>query len=121
MIVVMTSCAPVRALRNPTIPPQIAPPSIPAAKATRRCSPGGRSQVKPTYPQKTAPMISWPWAPMLNSPARKANVTPRPAQISGAERWSVEEMALREPTEPLSSAQYDELTASHDRVKKSHG
>lgn len=25
----------------------------------------------------------WPWAPMLNSPARKATATPRPARTSG--------------------------------------
>jgi hypothetical protein len=66
-------------------------------------------------------MISWPWAPMLNSPARKAIVTPRPAQISGAARSSVVLIASQEPTEPLSSAQYDEAMASADRVKKSHG
>ena len=28
-------------------------------------------------------MMIWPWAPMLNSPARKASATPRPALISG--------------------------------------
>ena len=66
-------------------------------------------------------MMSWPWAPMLNRPARKASVTPRPAQISGAERLSVEAIALPEPSEPLTSALYDDQMASADRVKKSHG
>src|SRR5690242_3825804 len=121
MIVVITSCAPVRALRNPTMPPQSAPPARPASRATSTWSPGGRSQVKPTYPAKIAPMISWPWAPMLNSPARKASVTPRPAQMSGAERLSVDEMALAEPIEPLMRAQYDEEIASQEYLKKSQG
>ena len=66
-------------------------------------------------------MISWPWAPMLNRPARNASVTPSPAQISGAERLSVEAIALLEPTAPLTSAEYDDQMASPRPVKKSHG
>ena len=48
MIVVITSWAPVRALRNPTSPPQNAPPSRPATSATSRWTNGGRFHVKPT-------------------------------------------------------------------------
>ena len=58
-------------------------------------------------------MTSWPWAPMLNRPARKASATPRPAQISGAARSRVVLMAASEPTEPVSRAQYDDA----DRVE----
>ena len=58
-------------------------------------------------------MMSWPWAPMLNRPARKASVTPRPAQISGAARWTrVVPIASRLPTEPVTSAEYDDQMAS---------
>ena len=28
-------------------------------------------------------MMTWPWAPMLNRPARNASATDRPAKISG--------------------------------------
>lgn len=90
-------------------------------RATIRCSTGGRSQANPTYPANSAPMISCPWAPMLNSPARKAKVMPRPAQISGAARSSVVLMACQEPTEPRSRAQYDDTMASKPRTKKSWG
>ena len=40
------------------------------------------------YAANIAPTMAWPWAPMLNSPARKARPTPNPAQISGA-AWAV--------------------------------
>ena len=121
MIVVITSCAPVCALSTPAIPPQIAPPIMPATNATSRCRPEGSDQPKPTYPAKRAPMMSWPWAPMLNRPARKARETPSPAQISGAARSTVMLRALVLPTEPLTRAAYDEEMASHDRPKKSWG
>src|SRR5436853_489123 len=42
MIVVMTSCAPVRALRMPGMKPQTAPPRQPADTAARRWSGQGR-------------------------------------------------------------------------------
>lgn len=47
-----------------------------------------------------APMISWPWAPMLNMPARKASATPRPAQISGVETVRVSSSGAK-PCEEL--------------------
>ena len=84
MMVTITSCAPAPAFSQPTRPPQTAPPTSPATTARSRWIPGGRWKPKPTYAANIDPMIAWPWAPMLNSPARKARATPSPAQISGA-------------------------------------
>ncbi len=89
MIVTMTSLAPVRALRKPAMPPHTAPPTNAPITASSRCSPGGRSIPKPTKPPTTAPRMIWPWAPMLNRPARKPMPSPRPAKISGAENVRV--------------------------------
>ena len=88
MIVTITSCAPVLAFSQPTMPPQIPPPIIPPSTATSRWITGGRWRANPTYAARIAPMMAWPWAPMLNRPARKASPTPSPAQISGA-AWAV--------------------------------
>ncbi len=89
MIVTITSCAPVRALRRPTIPPQTAPPTMPAATASTRWITGGRSKPKPTQPAHAAAMSIWPRAPMLNRPTRNARATPRPAAMSGVAKVSV--------------------------------
>ncbi len=49
MIVVMTSCAPKRALSNPGMPPQTAPVSMAARKHRGMSSTAGRfAQVMPT-------------------------------------------------------------------------
>ena len=37
---------------------------------------------EPTQTETIAPMIHWPWPPMLNSPQRKANATASPVSIS---------------------------------------
>src|SRR5918995_6742165 len=83
MIVVITSWAPVRALRKPAMPPQTAPPTKPAITATTTCSTRGRSQVNPTQPAHMAPTTSWPAPPMLNRPARNAR-GPGLAPVVGA-------------------------------------
>ena len=48
MMVVMTSLAPVVALRTPAIPAHRAPPAAAAAMAAAMCAPAGRLQAKPT-------------------------------------------------------------------------
>ena len=48
MIVLITSWAPVRALRNPAMPPQNAPPTSPARMARGRWIAAGRSNGNPT-------------------------------------------------------------------------
>ena len=104
MIVVITSCAPVRALRIPAIEPHAAPPANPAATASGRWIAAGRSQVKPTQPAHVAPITSWPAAPMLNSPARKATATDRPVSASGVASTSVRPRAREEPSDDSNSA-----------------
>jgi hypothetical protein len=59
----------------------------------------GRSQVNPTQPAHVAPMMSWPVAPMLNSPARNASATDNPARASGVASTSVRPMAACVPRE----------------------
>ena len=51
--------------------------------AITRCKTGGRSKLSPAQVPSIAPINSWPCAPMLNRPARKANATDRPAKIKG--------------------------------------
>lgn len=89
MIVRITSCAPVRALMNPTRKPQNAPPTMPAMTASGRWIARGRWKEKPTQPAAAAPARIWPWPPMLNMPARNDRATPRPATISGMAKFSV--------------------------------
>ena len=48
--------------------------------------------------------MAWPWAPMLNSPARNATATPRPAAIRGAASAVVFVIATQEPIEPTHMA-----------------
>ena len=84
MIVVMTSWAPVRALRMPGTKPQIAPPIAPASSATTRCSPTGSGSRKPTNAAPIAPMMAWPCTPMLNRPPRNATAKARPVKANGA-------------------------------------
>ena len=82
MIVVITSCALVRALSAPAIPAQIAPASIPAAIARIAWSGQGTPvTAKPTQAAARAPTESCPSAPMLNRPALKARATAIPAKM----------------------------------------
>ena len=69
-----------------------------------RWMPGGRCRLKPTYAARIAPQIAWPWAPMLNRPARNASPTPSPAQISGAACAVVSVIGPMPPTAPVISA-----------------
>ena len=83
MIVVITSCAPVRALSSPAIPPNIAPPIAPAATASGTCNQPGPSNAKPTHNEVIPPANIWPVAPMLNNPPLNAIDTARPLSRSG--------------------------------------
>ncbi len=107
MIVVITSCAPVRALRIPAIEPHAAPPANPARMASGTWIADGRSHVKPTQPAQVAPMTSWPAAPMLNSPARNASATDRPPRASGVASVRVRPSASGEPSELSHRPLYD--------------
>ena len=101
MIVTITSCAPVRALRRPTMPPQTAPPAMPASDGERAGGrPSGRSNEKPTQPAAPAAISIWPRPPMLNRPTRKASATPRPAAISGVAKLSVSVRGLMPAAKP---------------------
>ena len=84
MIVVMTSCAPNRALSTPGIPPHT-PPASTAAKqqsGTNRIA-GSPPKVIPTQAVAKEAMYSWPSAPMFSRPQRKATATARPVKMSG--------------------------------------
>ena len=68
-----------------------------------------------------APQIACPWAPMLNSPARKARPTPSPAQISGAAWAVVSVIGPQPPIDPAIRAPYALLTFSHEAASASEG
>ena len=121
MIVTITSWAPVLAFSQPTMPPQMPPPMMPPSIATTRWITGGRCKVKPTYAARMAPEIAWPWAPMLNRPARKARPTPSPAQISGAACAVVSVIGPIPPIAPLINAPYALLTFSQEAISASDG
>ncbi len=73
------------------------------------------------YAAKMAPSTAWPWAPMLNNPARNARPTPRPAQISGAAWAVVSVIGPMPPSAPLINAPYALLTFSHEALSASEG
>ena len=90
MIVVITSCAPTVAFRMPAIPAQSAPASMANTIARNACGmPGMSAQVVPTQTAVIAPIVYWPWPPMLNMPQRNANATASPVRISGVVTSSV--------------------------------
>ena len=54
------------------------------------CSTAGRpDNDEPTQTATIAPIVYWPWPPMLNSPARKAKATARPTRMSAVVWMSV--------------------------------
>ena len=104
MIVVTTSWAPRHALSAPGMNPQAAPPSAPANRAATIAIGKGNPGIVPTRAAQNAPTSSWPLAPMLNSPARNANATDKPAKISGVAELSVLAIAFGLLSDPSSSA-----------------
>ena len=106
MMVVITSCAPVRAFKMPGIAPKIAPPTAPAIIASGTWMYPGPSIAKPTHKAVMPPASIWPVAPMLKRPALNATATEIPHKISGVELLMVLEIARNEPNEPTTSAQY---------------
>src|SRR5215213_9829697 len=105
MMVVITSCAPVCALRNPGMNPQIPPAVIPATTANGRWTkigrPGSHAAVSPA---QSPPTTIWPSMPMLNSPARAATAKASPPRISGVAITSVSASSRRPPNAPAKSA-----------------
>jgi hypothetical protein len=90
MIVEITSLAPVVALRKPAMPAQNAPAATASTIVSTMCStPGMPAKDEPTTTETTPPTMYWPWPPMLNSPARKANATASPSSASGVVKSSV--------------------------------
>ncbi len=76
MIVVTTSWAPTVAFRIPAMPAQTAPAAAASTMAMTMCAgPNRPDHDEPTHTETIAPMIHWPWPPMLNRPQRKANAT----------------------------------------------
>ena len=90
MIVVITSCAPVVALRKPAIAAHNAPAAAATTTVSNTC---GRcdmcGKLVPIQRPVMMPIRYWPWPPMLNSPQRNANATARPVRISVVVRISV--------------------------------
>ena len=87
MMVVMTSLAPVRALRNPGMKPQKAPVSTPHSVETRMIRNIGCSlSAIAAVAAPNAPRTNWPSTPMLNAPLRNETATARPVRISGSRR-----------------------------------
>ena len=90
MMVVITSCAPVRALRKPGMKPHSAPVSVPIATASISSSGLGTSRKASTATvAPMAPMMNWPSTPMLKTPLRKEIATASPVKMSGADATSV--------------------------------
>ena len=84
MIVEMTSCTPRADLSSPAMDPHIAPPRTPATMAiTATTTPGADWTAWAEAAAQIAPTMSWPCAPMLNSPTRSGMTTARPHRISG--------------------------------------
>ncbi len=84
MMVVITSWAPKRALSTPAAAPQAAP--VPKAVATQSGTSSQAGRPAPAIPTQAVAKvaaISWPSAPMLKRPQRKARATARPVQMSG--------------------------------------
>ncbi len=90
MIVVITSCAPVVARRNPAIPAQTAPASAAQKSARGTWMPRGTPvSSEPTATATITPTRYWPWPPMLKRPQRKAKATASAVRISVDVRISV--------------------------------
>ena len=80
-----------------------------------------------------APMMIWPWPPMLNRPERNASPTDSPARISGVAVTRVSEIgdmiSVKLPldsvegskTAPSKSALYASQIDSQPKMKVSHG
>jgi hypothetical protein len=94
MIVVMTSWAPVTALRTPGIAPASAPPAIPAKMQRIQCHGDGTDTSTATYAAQTAPSVTWLAPPMLKIPVSKPIPTPRPAMMSGVAATRVWEIGV---------------------------
>ena len=108
MIVLITSWAPVLARSAPGIPPQIAPPIVPAMRISGMATMPGRSVIHesaPTQAAVTPPANNCPSAPMLNSPARKAKASASAEPIKGTDRATDPASSSPPPTMPRSSAQ----------------
>src|SRR5215207_5788047 len=107
MMVVITSCAPVCALRNPGMNPQIPPATIPARTASGRWTkigrPGSHAAAKPAH---SPPTTIWPSMPMLNSPAREATAKASPPRISGVAITNVSANSRWPPNAPAKRASY---------------
>jgi hypothetical protein len=138
MMVVMTSWAPLCALRKPEMKPQNAPPARPAISATSRFTTIGSGSEKPATAAQMQPITAWPWPPMLNRPPRNASATDRPVKTSGAAYVSVSEIgvnaACQEPlpfshavtaagsnTAPRNRSAYAELTTAQLALMASLG
>ena len=67
-----------------------APASIASAIARKTCRPCAMpAHDEPTQTETIAPVMYWPWPPMLKRPQRNANATASPVQISVVVRISV--------------------------------
>ncbi len=109
MIVEITSWAPVLARSTPGIAPHIAPPRKPANTITGTAMIDGTSNIHDHVPTQAAvmpPTRSWPWAPMLNRPARMAKARASAEPTNGTERASDPATLVGDPNMPRSSAQY---------------
>src|SRR5713101_4341404 len=105
-MVVTTSCAPRQALRKPAIPPQIAPARMLASSIVGiRARLGHEVNVRPTISAAIAPPATWPAAPMLKRPARKAIATEILAKMSGETCTIVSEILAKDPYEPVKRAE----------------
>jgi hypothetical protein len=130
MIVVITSWAPVRALRMPGMKPQSAPPSRPASSATSTWITIGSGSANPAIAAVMQPITAWPWPPMLNRPPRNASATDRPVKTSGAAYVSVSEIGVTAACQvaasgskiaPLNRFAYASLTTCQLAVSASAG
>src|SRR3954453_5823756 len=118
MMVVITSCAPVCALRNPGMNPQIPPPIIPARSANGRWTkagrPGSHAAISPAH---SPPTTIWPSMPMLNMPARAATAKARPPRTSGVAATSVSASSRWPPNAPTKSAWNAGMGSAPERAR----
>ena len=83
IILVITSCIPNLAFKNPTIPPSKAPANTPEKTTSGICIIGWKSKTIPTIVEITVEKIYCPSEPILKSPDLNANATLIPVKIIG--------------------------------------
>ena len=102
-MVEMTSCTPRHVLRRPAMNAHAAPAIAEASSAAGMSNGPGASRARPTTAAASAPQMSCPSPPMLNSPTVNATATERPVRTSTPVLMAVSPSGPRPPRAPWKS------------------